>query len=113
MGLLVASYAVMRMICGPVWGSLSDRIGRKPILLIGILGYAVTMLWFGLATKLWMLFAARILAGILSSATAPTTMAFVSDSTPENERGGGMGMLSAASGGGRHPRPCAGRSAGR
>ena len=98
MGLLVASYAVMRMICGPVWGSLSDRIGRKPILLIGILGYAVTMLWFGLATKLWMLFAARILAGILSSATAPTTMAFVSDSTPENERGGGMGMLSAASG---------------
>jgi MFS transporter, DHA1 family, multidrug resistance protein len=98
LGLLVASYAVMRMICGPVWGSLSDRVGRKPILLIGILGYAVTMLWFGLATQLWMLFAARILAGILSSATAPTTMAFVSDSTPEDERGGGMGMLGAASG---------------
>lgn len=98
LGLLVASYAVMRMICGPIWGSLSDRVGRKPILLIGILGYAVTMLWFGLASQLWMLFAARILAGILSSATAPTTMAFVSDSTPEDERGGGMGMLGAASG---------------
>ncbi len=98
MGLLVASYAVMRMVFGPVWGSLSDRVGRKPVLLIGILGYAVTMLWFGLATHLWMLFAARILAGILSSATAPTTMAFVSDSTPEKERGGGMGLLGAASG---------------
>lgn len=98
LGLLVASYAVMRLICGPVWGSLSDRVGRKPILIIGILGYAITMVWFGLATQLWMLFAARILSGILSSATAPTTMAYISDSTPEDERGGGMGMLGAAGG---------------
>jgi len=98
LGLLVASYAVMRLIFGPIWGSLSDRVGRKPVLLIGILGYAVTMVWFGLATKLWMLFAARILAGVLSSATAPTTMAFIGDSTPEKERGGGMGLLGAAGG---------------
>ncbi len=98
LGLLVASYAVMRLICGPIWGGLSDRIGRKPILMVGILGYAVTMVWFGLATQLWMLFAARILSGILSSATAPTTMAYISDSTPEKERGGGMGMLGAAGG---------------
>ena len=98
LGLLVASYAVMRLIFGPIWGSLSDRIGRKPILMIGILGYAVTMVWFGLATQLWMLFAARILSGILSSATAPTTMAYISDSTPEKERGGGMGLLGAAGG---------------
>lgn len=98
LGLLVASYAVMRLIFGPIWGSLSDRVGRKPILLVGILGYAITMIWFGLATQLWMLFAARILSGILSSATAPTTMAFIGDSTPEDERGGGMGMLGAAGG---------------
>jgi len=98
LGLLVASYAVMRLICGPIWGSLSDRVGRKPILIIGILGYAITMLWFGLATQLWMLFAARILSGILSSATAPTSMAYIGDSTPEKERGGGMGMLGAAGG---------------
>jgi MFS transporter, DHA1 family, multidrug resistance protein len=98
LGMLVASYAVMRMIFGPVWGSLSDRVGRKPILIIGILGYAITMVWFGLATQLWMLFAARILSGILSSATAPTTMAYIGDSTPEDERGGGMGMLGAAGG---------------
>ena len=98
LGLLVASYAVMRLFCGPVWGALSDRIGRKPILLIGISGYAVAMLWFGLATQLWMLFAARILSGILSSATSPTTMAYIGDSTPEKERGGGMGLLGAAGG---------------
>ena len=98
LGLLVASYAVMRLICGPIWDSLSDRVGRKPILILGILGYAITMVWFGLATQLWMLFAARILSGILSSATAPTTMAYISDSTPETERGGGMGMLGAAGG---------------
>jgi len=98
LGLLTASYAVMRLIFGPIWGSLSDRLGRKPILLIGIFGYVVTMLWFGLATQLWMLFAARILSGILSSATAPTTMAYIGDSTPEKERGGGMGLLGAAGG---------------
>ena len=98
LGLLVASYAVMRLIFGPIWGSLSDRVGRKPILLIGISGYAITMVWFGLATELWMLFVARMLSGVLSSATAPTTMAYIGDSTPEKERGGGMGMLGAAGG---------------
>jgi len=98
LGLLVASYAVMRLIFGPIWGSLSDRIGRKPVLIIGMLGYAVTMFWFGLATKLWMLFVARSLSGILSSATGPTTMAFVSDSTGEKGRSRGMGVLGAAMG---------------
>jgi DHA1 family multidrug resistance protein-like MFS transporter len=98
LGLLVASYALMRLICGPIWGGLSDRLGRKPILLIGISGYAITMIWFGLATQLWMLFAARILSGILSSATAPTSMAYIGDSTAENERSRGMGILGAAGG---------------
>jgi len=98
LGLLTASYAVMRLIFGPIWGGLSDRLGRKPILLIGILGYVITMVWFGLANTLWMLFAARILSGILSSATAPTTMAYIGDSSPEDERGGGMGLLGAAGG---------------
>ena len=98
LGLLVALYAVTRLIFGPFWGGLSDRVGRKPILLIGIMGYSLTMIWFGLATRLWMLFAARILSGILSSATAPTTMAFIGDSTPEKERSSGMGMLGSAGG---------------
>ena len=98
LGLLVASYAVMRMICGPVWGNLSDRVGRKPVLMVGIFGYGITMILFGLATELWMLFLFRILSGILSSATSPTTMAYIGDSTPEKERGQGMGVLGAAIG---------------
>jgi DHA1 family multidrug resistance protein-like MFS transporter len=98
LGLLAASYAVMRLIFGPVWGSLSDRFGRKPILMIGVLGYGITMFWFGLANQLWMLFVARSLSGILSSATSPTTMAYISDSTSEDERGRGMGILGAAIG---------------
>lgn len=98
LGLLVASYAVMRLIFGPIWGSLSDRVGRKPILSIGVLGYGISMVGFGLATELWMMFAARILSGVLSSATSPTTMAYISDSTTEEGRGGGMGTLGAAAG---------------
>jgi DHA1 family multidrug resistance protein-like MFS transporter len=98
LGLLVAAYALMRLIFAPLWGGLSDRVGRKPILMVGVLGYALAMLLFGLSNRLWMLFAARILSGILSSATAPTTMAYVSDSTSKEGRGGGMGLLGGALG---------------
>jgi len=98
LGLLTASYALMRLIFGPLWGSFSDRVGRKPVLLVGIFGYAVTMFWFGLATELWMMFAARILSGILSAATSPTIMAYIGDCLPEEERSGGMGKLGAAMG---------------
>lgn len=98
LGLLVAAYATMRLIFGPIWGGLSDRYGRKPILMVGVLGYGMAMILFGLSTELWMLFASRILSGILSSATSPTTMAYIGDSTAEDERGWGMGVLGAAVG---------------
>jgi MFS transporter, DHA1 family, multidrug resistance protein len=67
-------------------------------MIIGIFGYAITMLMFGLATRLWMLFAARIISGILSSATSPTTLAYIGDSTAEKDRSSGMGILGAAGG---------------
>jgi len=98
MGLLVAAYAAMRLLFGPVWGSLSDRYGRKPILMIGVLGYGISMIFFGLSTQLWMLFLSRTLSGILASATSPTTMAYVSDTTSAKDRGKGMGILEAATG---------------
>jgi DHA1 family multidrug resistance protein-like MFS transporter len=98
LGLLMASYATMQFFFAPLWGRLSDRFGRKPILLVGVLGNALTQLFFGLATALWMLFAARILAGILSSATLPTAMAYIGDSTSDEDRGGGMGVIGAAMG---------------
>ena len=108
MGLLVTVYAVMRLIFGPLWGALSDRIGRKPVLMIGVLGYGITMLFFGFATKLWMMFLARALSGVLSSATSPTTMAYIGDSTESKDRSKGMGILGAVIGIGTILGPAAG-----
>jgi len=98
MGLLMAIFSAMQFIFSPVWGGLSDRYGRKPILMIGVFGFAITMLLMGLSTKLWMLIATRGLAGMLSSATLPTAMAYIGDSTNKKNRGGGMGVVGAAMG---------------
>lgn len=98
MGLLMATYAIMQFIFSPIWGDVSDRIGRKPVLMIGVLGNAIAQLLFGFSTELWMLIAARVLAGILSSATLPTAMAYIGDSTSKRDRGGGMGIIGAAMG---------------
>ncbi len=100
LGVLVATAALTEFLFGPIWGSVSDRTGRKPILMIGMLGYGLSMLLFGLSTRLWMLIASRALSGVLSSATLSTTMAYIGDSTSEKERGGGMGILGAAAGAG-------------
>ena len=97
-GLLVAIAALTELLFGPLWGSLSDRTGRKPILMIGMFGYGLSMLLFGLSTHLWMLFASRALSGVLSSATLAPAMAYIGDSTAQHERGGGMGTLGAAAG---------------
>jgi MFS transporter, DHA1 family, multidrug resistance protein len=98
LGLLVAISPFIQLVASPLWGSISDRRGRKPVLAIGLLGYGISMLLFGLATELWMLFVARGVGALLSAATMPTTMAYVGDSTAEEERGGGMGALGAAMG---------------
>ncbi|HSJ52692.1 MAG TPA: MFS transporter [Anaerolineae bacterium] len=98
LGLLVAISPFIQLIASPLWGSVSDRHGRKPVLIVGLAGYGLSMLFFGLSTELWMLFVARGLGALLSAATMPTTMAYVSDSTSEQERGGGMGALGAAMG---------------
>ena len=98
LGLLIATAATMEFIFAPAWGRLSDRRGRKPVLIIGLLGSAITMLLFGLSTELWMLFASRGLAGILTAATMPAAMAYVGDITSDEERGGGMGVIGSAMG---------------
>ncbi len=98
LGWLMATYSLMQLVCAPIWGALSDRYGRRPILSIGVLGYAITLLMFGLSTNFLMLFVARSLSGILSSATMPTAMAYISDNAPKAERGKGMGQMGAAVG---------------
>jgi DHA1 family multidrug resistance protein-like MFS transporter len=98
LGLLVAISPFIQLVASPFWGSVSDRRGRKPVLVIGLLGYGISMLLFGLSTELWMLFVARGVGALLSAATMPTTMAYIGDSTSEQDRGGGMGALGAATG---------------
>jgi DHA1 family multidrug resistance protein-like MFS transporter len=98
LGLLIATAALLEFLFAPIWGSISDRTGRKPILMIGMVGYGLSSLLFGLSSQLWMLYASRALSGLLSSATASTAMATISDSTSEEDRGGGIGMLGAAMG---------------
>lgn len=98
LGLLVAISPFIQLVASPLWGGVSDRRGRKPVLAIGLLGYGLSMLFFGLSTELWMLFVARAVGALLSAATMPTTMAYIGDSTSEEERGGGMGALGAATG---------------
>jgi DHA1 family multidrug resistance protein-like MFS transporter len=98
LGLLVAISPFIQLVASPLWGGVSDRRGRKPVLVVGLLGYGISMLLFGLSTELWMLFVARGVGALLSAATMPTTMAYISDSTSEQERGGGMGALGAATG---------------
>jgi DHA1 family multidrug resistance protein-like MFS transporter len=95
LGWLMATYSLMQLIFAPIWGILSDRYGRKPILSIGVLGYAITLCMFGLANTFTMLFIARSLSGILSSATMPTAMAYIGDNAPQNEKSKGMGQLGA------------------
>ena len=98
LGLLMAIFSVMQLIFSPFWGTFSDRVGRKPVLAIGVIGFGLANLFFALATELWMLYAARALAGVLSAATFPTAMAYISDSTSEENRSGGMGIIGAAMG---------------
>lgn len=97
-GFLVAIAALTELVFGPFWGSLSDRTGRKPILVIGMLGFGLSMVFFGISTRLWQLFVFRALSGVLSSATLSPAMAYIGDSTPGRERGGAMGTLGAAAG---------------
>ena len=94
-GWMMASYSFMQLICAPLWGLLSDRFGRKPILAVGVLGYAVSFFMFGMAKSFSVLFIARALSGVLSSATNPTAMAYVGDNAQPDERSQSMGQLGA------------------
>jgi len=96
--LLFTLYSLMQFLFAPLWGHLSDRVGRKPILLAGLFGGGLGLLLFGVATSLWMLYLARAVSGLMSSAALPTVMAYVADVTDEKERGRGMGAMGAAMG---------------
>jgi len=96
-GLLVASYAAAQLIGAPVLGRLSDRFGRRPILLISILGTAVGFVMLAFANSLWMLFASRILDG-LTGGNISVAQAYITDITDRENRARGLGIIGAAFG---------------
>ena len=96
--ILLSIYSGMQLIFAPIWGRLSDRHGRKPAILLGLLGNAGALIWFGLAKDYTWLFIARSAAGIASAAVLPSVMAYIADITTSEERGKGMGLMGAAMG---------------
>jgi MFS family permease len=109
LGLLMASFSAMQFLFAPIWGRLSDRVGRRPILILGLAGSTASYALFGYASSLgqsetllgwnaltW-LFISRIGAGI-AGATIPTAQAYIADVTEKRERGQGMALIGAAFG---------------
>ena len=85
-GLLTSIYPFFQLLFVVVWGKLSDKYGRKPIIIIGLIGFVIMQLLTGLATSLTMLYAARIFGGIFTSSVIPVSNAYLSDITSEKRR---------------------------
>jgi multidrug resistance protein len=96
-GLIMASYSLMQLLFSPVWGSLSDRYGRRPMLILGLFGSAISYLVFGMASTLGVLLLSRVIAGVMG-ANVPVAQAIIADSTSPERRARGMGLIGAAFG---------------
>src|SRR5216683_826754 len=94
---LMSTYSLFQLFAAPLWGRLSDRHGRRPILLVSLAGGVAGYLWLGLADALWMLFASRALQGVCAGNIA-AAQAYVADVTTPENRAKGMGMIGAAFG---------------
>jgi DHA1 family tetracycline resistance protein-like MFS transporter len=95
--LIIITYAAFAGLCGPWWGRLSDRIGRKPVIMICLAGAAVSYVMLGLASQLWMIYAARGFAGLMAG-NFGVASAMMADITSPEQRARGMGLIGAAFG---------------
>ncbi|MEK5235246.1 MFS transporter [Paenibacillus sp. FSL L8-0470] len=95
-GLLVAAFSVTQLIVSPFAGRLSDRMGRKKIIVAGLIVFSLSELLFGLANAPWLLFVSRMLGGVGAALIMPAVMAYVADTTSTEERAKGMGLINAA-----------------
>jgi multidrug resistance protein len=96
-GLLGTSFSAMQFLFAPLWGRLSDRIGRRPIILVGLLGSCASYMVLALAQSLTLVFLARIVGGI-AGANVATAQAYIADVTTPENRAKGMGLVGAAFG---------------
>ena len=96
-GLLYAIYSLVQLVMAPLWGRISDRVGRRPVIILGLLGSALAYTIFARADSLAMLFLSRVVGGIGGS-TIPVAQAYIADATPPGRRAGGLGLIGAAFG---------------
>jgi len=94
-GPMVASFSVAQLASAPFWGRFSDRVGRRPVLLLGLSMSAVAFLVFGFANAVWLLFASRIVQG-LGGGTTGVIQAYVAEVTEPANRARGLGWISAS-----------------
>ncbi|MCW8916722.1 MAG: MFS transporter [Magnetovibrio sp.] len=95
--LIMATYSLGQFIAAPFWGRLSDTIGRRPVLVFSLFGAVLSYIWLGFATTLWMLFAARMVGGLMAG-NISTAFAYIADITTPENRAKGMGLVGAAFG---------------
>jgi MFS transporter, DHA1 family, tetracycline resistance protein len=96
-GLLATAFAAMQFLCGPIIGNLSDRFGRRPVLLIALATMAVDYTVMALATSVWLLLVTRLIAGV-TAATYATASAYIADVSTPADRAKSFGLVGAAFG---------------
>src|SRR5215469_2349564 len=94
---MMACYSFAQFFSSPIWGRISDKFGRRPVLLVSLSASVLSYLWLGVADALWMLFAARLLSGA-GAGNIAAAQAYITDVTPPEKRAKGMGMIGAAFG---------------
>jgi MFS family permease len=98
-GLLLATYSFFQLFFAPLWGRLSDNFGRRPIILVGLTGTLFSFVFLTLTASIFnsiiMLFFCRVIGGIFTSATLPTSRAYISDSMVKEEQVKSFGILGA------------------
>ena len=93
-GWMMFSYAIMQFICSPIMGGLSDRFGRRPVLLASLFGFGIDYLFLAMAPTIGWLFVGRVIAGIMG-ASMTTAMAYIADVSPPEKRAQNFGMIGA------------------
>ncbi len=97
-GVLVSSYTFASFLFAPLWGSFSERYGRRPTLLIGLVGFAAAFVAFGASSDFYALLSARILGGMVAAAVLPSIFAYVADAVPAEQQTRAMGLVGAGIG---------------
>lgn len=96
-GSLTFAYAIMQFVCAPIVGNLSDQYGRRPVLLLSLLGFGIDYIFLSIAPTIWWLFLGRIIAGMFG-ASFTTATAYIADISTEKNRAQNFGMIGAAFG---------------